>query len=88
MFYDWLKTNTYEQTLRVDGFRQHELNIINPSYPNPGDAGGTTPPTNRYLLADDLQMQRNFRLSAGVRSRGHADGARRTSPTRTRAART
>ena len=36
IFYDWLSTNTYEQTLRVDGFRQQEMNIINPSYPIPG----------------------------------------------------
>ena len=33
IFYDWLSTGTYEQTLRVDGFRQREINIINPSYP-------------------------------------------------------
>jgi hypothetical protein len=64
VFYDWLFTNIYEQTIRVDGFRQQELNIINPSYPDPGDFG-TTAPTNRYLLTDGLQMQRNFRLSAG-----------------------
>src|SRR5207244_11288112 len=25
IFYDWLATNTYEQTLRVDGVRQQEL---------------------------------------------------------------
>ena len=37
MFYDWLSTNTYEQTIRVDGFRQREMNIINPSYPDPGE---------------------------------------------------
>ena len=33
MFYDWLSTGTYEQTLRVDGFRQQELDIASPSYP-------------------------------------------------------
>ena len=22
IFYDWLPTNTYEQTIRIDGFRQ------------------------------------------------------------------
>ena len=35
IFYDWLPTNTYEQTLRVDGFRQRELDIVNPPYPGP-----------------------------------------------------
>ena len=33
IFHDWLPTNTYEQTLRVDGFRQQELDIVNPAYP-------------------------------------------------------
>ena len=65
VFYDWLFTNVYEQTIRVDGFRQREVNIVNPSYPNPGSVAGLSLPTNRYLLSDGLQMQRNFRLSAG-----------------------
>jgi Carboxypeptidase regulatory-like domain/TonB dependent receptor-like, beta-barrel len=66
IFYDWLSTNIYEQTLRVDGHRQQELNILNPSYPIPPDpTGGTTEATNRYLLSDGLQMQRNSRVSAG-----------------------
>jgi hypothetical protein len=65
VFYDWLFTNIYEQTIRVDGFRQREVNIVNPSYPDPGSLDGLSLPTNRYLLADGLQMQRNFRLSAG-----------------------
>jgi hypothetical protein len=65
VFYDWLSSSTYEQTLRVDGFRQREINIINPSYPNPGSVGVASP-TNRYLLGDDLQMQRFSRLSAGI----------------------
>ncbi len=39
MFYDWLPTGTYSQTLQVDGFRQRELNIVNPSFPDPGDVG-------------------------------------------------
>ena len=64
IFYDWLSTGIYEQTLRVDGERQRELNIINPSFPLPGTIG-TTPPTNKYLLTDDLQMQRTFRVSVG-----------------------
>ena len=50
LFYDWLPTNTYEQTLRVDGFRQQELNILNPSYPDLLDVAGFVPPINRYLL--------------------------------------
>jgi hypothetical protein len=66
IFYDWLSTSTYEQTLRVDGFRQQEVNVINPPYPNPGTAGGVTPATNRYFLSEDLPMQRYLRFSAGA----------------------
>jgi len=66
VFYDWLFSNIYEQTIRVDGFRQREVNVINPPYPNPGTISGMAAPTNRYLLGDALQMQRNFRMSAGV----------------------
>ncbi len=65
IFYDWLSSGTYEQTLRVDGFRQRELNVLNPSYPDPGTFGDATP-TNRYLLGDDLRMAENSRWSAGV----------------------
>ena len=65
IFTDWLNSGTYEQTLRVDGLRQQELNIANPSYPDPGNVGVVLP-TNKYLLAGDLQMARNVRLSTGV----------------------
>ena len=65
IFYDWLSANVYEQSLRVNGFRQRELNIANPSFPDPGSAG-TISTTNRYLLSEDLPMARNTRVSAGV----------------------
>ena len=65
IFYDWLNTNIYQQTLQVDGFRLQELNITNPSFPDPGQIG-ITPPTNRYLLGGDLVMAQNARLSAGI----------------------
>jgi hypothetical protein len=64
IFYEWLGANTYEQTLRVDGFRQREVNILNPSYPDPGFA--LAPPINRYLLGDEVQMARTTRMSAGI----------------------
>jgi hypothetical protein len=68
VFYGWLASTTYEQTLRVDGVRQQELNILDPLYPEPGPLviDGFVPPTNKYLLADNLQMARNTRLSAGI----------------------
>jgi hypothetical protein len=66
VFYDWLQTNTYEQTLRVDGFRQRELDIVNPSFPDPAGSITSVPPINRYLLDPDLQHARSSRVSAGV----------------------
>jgi carboxypeptidase family protein len=67
MFYDWLSTGIYEQTIRVDGYRQRELNVFDPSFPVvDATALGFTAPTNRYVLSNGLQMQRNTRLSAGV----------------------
>ena len=65
MFYDWLGTGIYEQALRVDGFRQQELNIANPSFPDPGSVGTITA-TNRYLLDPQLPLARNTRVSFGV----------------------
>jgi hypothetical protein len=62
VFYDWLDTGLYEQTLRVDGVRQQELEIVNPSYPNPGTTG-VVPPVNRYLLGSDWKMPRSTRLT-------------------------
>ena len=64
-FYNWMNAGTYEQTLRVDGFRQRELNIVNPPYPDPGDVGTVTT-ANRYVLGSDVQMSRTFRVSAGI----------------------
>lgn len=65
VFYEWLNSGTYQQTLTVDGFRQREVNLRNPTYPDPGDYGAT-PPTNRYLLGDDLSMPRTIRVSLGL----------------------
>jgi Carboxypeptidase regulatory-like domain len=65
IFYNWLSATTYEQTLRVDGLRQRDLFIENPTYPNPG-TGGTITTTNRYLLGPDVQMGRTQRFSAGI----------------------
>jgi hypothetical protein len=65
VFNDWLPNTTYEQALRVDGHRQQELNIIDPSFPDPGDAG-IVPPINRYILGDQYHLPRITRVSAGV----------------------
>lgn len=65
IFYDWLGTGTYEQALRVDGFRQREINIPFPLYPDPGPILAA-PPVNRYLLGDQVRMPRNLRFSGGI----------------------
>ncbi len=64
-FNDWLGTSTYEQTLRVDGFKQRELNILSPSYPDPGTTG-VTAATNRYVLADGLTLPDSLSANVGI----------------------
>ena len=66
VFHDWLPTNTYEQTIRIDGFRQQDVNIANPTYP---EAPLTIPgsvPADRYLLGPGLKFPRNSRISGGA----------------------
>ena len=66
-FHGFIPESLYEQTLRIDGQRQREYIIRNPSYPDPGDLSALPPSAvNRYLLGDDFHLQQNFRWSAGV----------------------
>jgi hypothetical protein len=68
VFYDWLESETYEQTLRVDGSRQQDLVITNPGYPDPF-SGGTAQqvlPASRYLLSGDLVMPHRVMANVGV----------------------
>ncbi len=69
IFYDWLPTNTYEQTLRVDGFRQKEIDIRDPPYPDFLGLTSTAPPVNRYLLGDDFALSKLSRVSLGIDQR-------------------
>jgi hypothetical protein len=64
-FYDWIAGDLYKQSVLIDGFRQRELNVASPSYPDPG-AGGATPPSNRYLWSEDLGLPNAHRLALGV----------------------
>jgi hypothetical protein len=63
--YDWLGTGTYAQTVRLDGLHQLDLNITNPTYPDPGDVG-IIRATNRYQLASEYVLPRNLSLVAAV----------------------
>lgn len=67
-FYDWLDMGIYDQTLRVNGFRQRELQIQNPSFPDPG-TDGTIPPGNRYLLDPDRPMASSLGITTGAERR-------------------
>jgi len=67
IFTDWLPNGTYEQTLRVDGERQKEIDLANPPYPVISDpASLLAAPVGRYVLADDLVLPRSTRVSLGV----------------------
>jgi len=65
IFYDWLPTSAYDQALRVDGFHQQEINIVDPSFPDPGTSGVIVP-INRYVLGGAYSAPRITRISAGV----------------------
>ncbi|HEV3139293.1 MAG TPA: TonB-dependent receptor, partial [Vicinamibacterales bacterium] len=65
VFYNWLGTGAYEQSLRVDGFRQRDLNIVNPTFPDPGSAGSVTA-VDRYLLGSDLRLERYQRIGIAI----------------------
>ena len=66
-FYDWLEAEVYEQTLRIDGSRQQELNVLDPGYPNPLDAGRSVPlPPSKYVLAAGLLMPERDMVSTGI----------------------
>jgi hypothetical protein len=64
VFYDWLSSLTYEQTLRVDGTHQQEVTVEDPSYPVTSTPG--LPPTSRYLLSPETPLARTLRVSAAV----------------------
>jgi hypothetical protein len=64
-FYDWIAGDLYKQSLLFDGVRQREVNIVDPSYPIPGDIG-VTPPTNRYLWSDELSLPTAHRMNVGI----------------------
>ena len=68
IFYEWLESEIYEQSLRVDGTRQQEVVVTNPGYPDPfaGGAAQRVLPASRYVLSDDLVMPRRVMANAGL----------------------
>jgi hypothetical protein len=65
VFYNWLSSTVYDQTLRVDGFRQRELNVVNPTYPD-ASAVGTVTAADRYLLGPHVNLERYVRLGLAL----------------------
>lgn len=69
VFYDWLSTGTYDRVLRIDGFRQQELNLVDPVFdPSapPALSSSGVRPVNRYLLGQEYDNPRISRVSAGI----------------------
>lgn len=64
-FYDWLSGDLYKQTLQVDGFRQRELNVVNPSFPD-APLDGPASVTNQYRWSDDLALPAGHRMFVGL----------------------
>jgi hypothetical protein len=65
LFHGFLPLQMIEQTLRLNGERQREIYLTNPTWPDPGVVESLEIPTNKYLVGD-FNLQRNFRYSAGV----------------------
>lgn len=65
LFSDWLGTGAYEQTLRLNGERQQEINVANPAFPDP-DAAGAALPGNRYGLGDGLVLPESMTANVGI----------------------
>jgi hypothetical protein len=65
LFHQFLPPPIIEQAIRLDGEKQRELVIINPSYPDPEISAAFVPPSNKYLIGD-FNLGRNLRYSAGI----------------------
>lgn len=66
IFHDWLSTSTYEQTVRVNGIQQQEIDLVNPGFPAFTDLSLIAAVGNRYQLADNMVLPRSTRVSLGV----------------------
>ena len=66
IFYDWLESEVYEQTLRVDGVRQQDLVVRSPGYPDALDGSSQVLPPSKYLLATALAMPRRNMINVGL----------------------
>src|SRR6185295_18181859 len=65
IFYDWMNQGSLEQVTRVDGLHQQQVNIFNPTFPDPGAITAVLP-ADRYLFEPGLTLPMNTRFSGGV----------------------
>ena len=65
IFYDWYESATYEQTVRVDGVRQIDEVILNPTFPATATSGGTRLPASRIQAAANLTQPTIHQASIG-----------------------
>jgi hypothetical protein len=65
MFFDWMDSNIYEQTVRVDGTHQIDEVIVNPSYPDFTASAGTRLPASLIVLAPELSQPTIHQASIG-----------------------
>lgn len=66
IFYDWFESATYEQTVRVDGVRQIDEVIINPTFPVTPTSAGTRLPASRIQAAASLTQPTIHQASLGI----------------------
>jgi hypothetical protein len=66
VFNEWYEDSLYEQALRLDGVRQLDLIVRNPTYPSADVTGGTPLPPSVTRIASDLVMPQITRASFGV----------------------
>jgi hypothetical protein len=67
IFYDWLTSETFEQTIRVNGERQREIVVRNPGFPSPFSTGmEILLPPGRIQLDPALQTPYLEQVSFGV----------------------
>jgi len=65
IFFDWFGSQTFEQTLRVDGQRQRDLVVTNPGYPNPF-SGGTQASLPPSRIQSDPQLQQPYVMQGSI----------------------
>ena len=63
--YDWLPTSTADQVVRLDGFHQQEVNVVDPSFPV-DESTAIVPPVNQYALSPNYEAPRITRFSGGI----------------------